>query len=85
MQNKIQASVYKTKEANKLHLILGSNELVLAIDSAKIDLKSCSQNDYFHSKYSDISAQIQMLILRTETKLKNEVSTREVEFLKAMD
>ena len=52
-----------------LHLILGSNELVPAGDKAKIDFKSFLQDDYLRSKYLDILAQIQTLIIRTETKL----------------
>ena len=75
-------AVYITKEVNILHLIPGSNELVLAIDKAKIDFKSFPQDDYFRSKYLDILAQLQTLILRTETKLKKELTAWEVEFVK---
>ena len=57
-------AVYIKKEANMLHLILGSNELVLAIDKVKIDFKSIPQDDYLHSKYLDILVQIQTLILK---------------------
>ena len=55
---------------------------MLAIDKAKIDFKSFPQDDYFRSKYLDILAQIQTLILRTETKLKKELTAWEVEFVK---
>ena len=81
IQNDMQA-VYITKEANILHIILGSNELVLAIDKAKIYFKNFPPDDYLRSKYLDILAQIQTLILRTETKLKNELTAWEVEFVK---
>ena len=60
---------------------------MLAIDKAKIDFKSVPQDDYFRSKYLDILTQIQTLVLRTETKLKKELTAWEVEIVKkqAMD
>ena len=73
IQNDMRA-VYITKEANMLHLILGSNELVLAIDKVKIDFKSFPQFRYIGRNSA--------LILRTETKLKNELTAWEVEFVK---
>ena len=42
IQNQMQSDIhteYRTKEANMLHLILGSNELVQSLDKAKNDLK----------------------------------------------
>ena len=77
IQNQMQSDIhteYRTKEANMLHLILGSNELVQSLDKAKNDLKSFPHDDYFRSKYLDILAQIQILILRKDTKLKNELA-----------
>ena len=76
-------TVYRTKEVNMLHLILESNELVTAIEKVKIDFKSFTQDDYSCSKYSDILAQILILILRRESKLKNELAAWEVEFVKS--